>query len=450
MVRWGKHRGACGRMLGLMALILPLAGLFGGGCARAEEHSPTAVVRLETGKGTLVRLPGAAATVFVADPDTADIQVKSPSVVYVLAKSPGETVLYAVDAQEKPLYSAMIRVTPNLSHLREQLRAALPGEPIEVTALDGAILLRGTVSSPAHAEDARALAQVIAQKSKAGTVINRLAVAAPNQVNLRIRIIEVRRETLKNLGVNFNSLIQGSRFNFKLLTENPVTQTGNLVRNFATLGWAQGANSISAIIDALAQEGLVTVLAEPNLTALSGQTASFLAGGEFPVPVSNQVIGGVSNITIEFKKFGVALDFTPTILDGSRINLRVRPEVSELTDTGAVQINGFNIPALSVRRAETTIELGSGESFALAGLLENNAQLDISKIPGLGDLPVLGPLFRSDRFRRNETELAILATPYVVRPTVPSALAGASDPLKAPSGSSSAPTLIGPAGFVLD
>lgn len=447
MVRWGRRRGA-GRPL--LACLVLLAGLSGMGGARADERPPTAMLKLETGKGTLVRLPAPAATVFIADPDTADVQVKSPGIVYVMAKSPGETVLYAVDAAEKPLYSATIRVLPNLSHLQEQLRAALPDERIEVTALDGVILLRGTVSSAAHAEDARALAQVIAQKSRAGTVINQLAVAAPNQVNLRIRIIEIRRNTLKNLGVNFESLLQGSRFNFGLLTANPVTQTGNLVRDTAILRWTKGATSASAIIDALAQEGLVTVLAEPNLTALSGQTASFLAGGEFPVPVANEVIGGVANVRVEFKKFGVALDFTPTILDGSRINLRVRPEVSELTDTGAVQLNGFNIPALSVRRAETTVELGSGESFALAGLIENNAQLDISKIPGLGDVPVLGPLFRSDRFRRNETELAILATPYVVRPTSPAALAGASDPLKPPSGAAHAPGLVGPAGFVLD
>jgi pilus assembly protein CpaC len=177
--------------------------------------------------------------------------------------------------------------------------------------------------------------------------------------------------------------------------------------------------SINNVIDALAEEGLVTILAQPNLTAISGQTASFLAGGEFPVPVPQSNSGNSSTITIEYKKFGVQLDFVPTVLSTDRIAIRVRPEVSQLTTQGATQINGFDIPALSVRRAETTIRLGSGESFAIAGLIQDNATTDISKFPGLGDVPVIGALFRSSRFQRQETELVIIVTPYVVRP-VPS------------------------------
>jgi pilus assembly protein CpaC len=207
--------------------------------------------------------------------------------------------------------------------------------------------------------------------------------------------------------------------------------------------------TVDAIINALGDEGLVTVLAEPNLTALSGQTASFLAGGEFPVPVPQTSASGSTTITIIFKKFGVTLDFTPTILDGTRINLRVRPEVSQLTNSGAVQIQGFSIPALSVRRAETSIELGSGESFAIAGLLENDTTTDVSKIPGLGDLPVLGPLFRSDRFKRAETELAILVTPYLVRPAPAMAMVAPLDPASAKPPAPN-PGLVGGAGFSLE
>src|SRR5216683_3239465 len=355
-------------------------------------------IELELGKGTLVRLRQPAATVFIANPDTADIQVKSPSLIYVFAKAPGETTLYAVDENERPIYSGVVRVTANLSRLHAGLQTLLPNEAIAVTALDGAIVLSGSVSSAAHAEDARALAQVFAQQSKLGIVVNRLSVTSASQVNLRVRIV--------------------------------------------------------AIIDALGQEGLVTVLAEPNLTSLSGQTASFLAGGEFPIPIAEQQAQGAPTVTIVFKKFGVSLDFTPTILDGRRINLHVRPEVSQLTDVGAVQLGTFNVSALSVRRAETTVELGSGESFVIAGLLENDTKLDVSKILGLGDIPILGPLFRSDRFKRNETELAIIVTPYLVRPAPAVALAVPTDPV--PIGragrtrAAAAPGLIGAAGFTLD
>ncbi|MDB5359875.1 MAG: putative CpaC [Rhodospirillales bacterium] len=405
-------------------------------------------IALELGKGTLIRLKRPAATVFVANPDTADVQVKSPGLIYVFAKAPGETVLYAVDEHEQPLFSSTIRVTQNLSRLREGLHALMPDEPVQITALDGAIVLSGRVSSAAQAEDARAFAQVFANQSKTGSVVSHLTVVAPNQVNLRVRIVEVDRSTLRELGVNWEGAAGRA---FKFVTNNPVTQTDNLFRN-TIAAVIPGGTKIDAIIDALGQEGLVTVLAEPNLTALSGQTASFLAGGEFPIPISQQVNAGVANITVEFKKYGVALDFTPTILDANRINLHVRPEVSQLTDVGAVQLGNFNIPALTVRRAETTVELGSGEGFAIAGLLQNDTRIDVSKIPGLGDVPVLGALFRSDRFRRNETELAILVTPYIVRPAAALALAGPSDPASSVTHghSPAGQRLIGPAGFALD
>ena len=168
---------------------------------------------------------------------------------------------------------------------------------------------------------------------------------------------------------------------------------------------------MNGLIDALGKEGLISILAEPNLTAMSGETATFLAGGEFPIPIPIDQ----NRVTIEFKKFGVSLSFTPTILNGERINLRVRPEVSQLSQQGAIELAGFRIPSLTTRRAETTVELGSGQSFAIAGLMQNNTAQDNLRTPGLGDLPILGPLFRSDRYRRNESELVIIVTPYVVR-----------------------------------
>jgi pilus assembly protein CpaC len=171
--------------------------------------------------------------------------------------------------------------------------------------------------------------------------------------------------------------------------------------------------NVSGLIDALEQEGLVTVLAEPNLTALSGETATFLSGGEFPVPVPQ----GLQEITIEWKRFGVSVEFTPTVLDPNRLSIKVKPEVSELTDTGSVVINGTQIPALAVRRAETTVELASGQSFAIAGLFQNNGSNQLQQLPWLGDLPVLGALFRSTRFQHSESELVIIVTPYIVQPT---------------------------------
>jgi pilus assembly protein CpaC len=202
--------------------------------------------------------------------------------------------------------------------------------------------------------------------------------------------------------------------------------------NTINASYRNGSQDINAAIDALATEGLITVLAEPNLTALSGETASFLAGGEFPIPIAQNGSNNATSITVEFKTFGVGLAFTPHLLDAGRINLRVRPEVSQLSTAGAVQLSGFTIPALTTRRAETTVELGSGQSFVIAGLLQNNSTQDISKVPLLGDLPILGALFKSDRFRRNESELVIIVTPYIVRP-VSGRIAAPTDGFVAPN-----------------
>ncbi|MBI3453042.1 MAG: type II and III secretion system protein family protein, partial [Rhodospirillales bacterium] len=269
--------------------------------------------------------------------------------------------------------------------------------------------------SAGHAEDIRRLAARFAPGE--GGVINRLRVDAPSQVNLRVRVAEVSRRVIKQFGFNWESLFSSGGFLLGLATGNPVVSGGSFLtrrsnNNNVFGGVRQGRLNLNVLVDALANEGLLTVLAEPNLTALSGETASFLAGGEFPIPVPQ----GNNVVTIEFKRFGVSLGFTPTLIDGDRINLRVNPEVSELTSNGSITINNFVIPALTTRRAETTVELGSGQSFAIAGLLKSDLDHDIKKLPGLGDLPVLGTLFRSDTFKRGETELVIIVTPYVVRP----------------------------------
>jgi pilus assembly protein CpaC len=373
-----------------------------------------------------VRLDKPASSVFLADPAIADIQVKSPTLVYVFAKKAGETTLFAVDQDDKLLASIRIAVTHNLSALEQGLRDFLPGAYIRVSSLGDAVVLSGTVTSAQQAEDARTLAARLAGGD--ANVINRIAVKGPNQINLRVRIAEVSRQTIKQLGINWDAVFSAGSFAFGLASGSPAFAAGsflsrNNVGGQATDSIFGGFNSgnwdINAVVDALESEGLLTVLAEPNLTTTSGETASFLAGGEFPVPVPQDL----NTITIQFKQFGVGLAFTPTLLNDGRINMRIRPEVSQLTTTGEVRIQGFTIPALTTRKAETTIELGSGQSFAIAGLIQNNLSHDIRRFPGLGDLPILGPLFRSDGFRRNETELVILVTPYIVKPISDSRMA---------------------------
>jgi pilus assembly protein CpaC len=278
------------------------------------------------------------------------------------------------------------------------------------------------------------LAASIAGEVKGAQVINRMTVATPNQVNLHVRIAEVSLTALSAIGVNWHKL--GS--NLIINTNNPTTISSAIGSNEIIVGRV-ASQAISATIDALAQEGLITDLAEPDLVALNGQTASFLAGGEFPVPIagSSSSTNGVPTITVEFKSFGVSLAFTPTIIDAHHLDLRVRPEVSALTTVGAVSVpistsQTITIPALTVRRAETSVELGSGESFALAGLLQHTSEQDISKIPLLGDIPILGALFRSNRFQRSETELVIIVTPYLVNP-VTTRVAAPTDGLIHPS-----------------
>jgi pilus assembly protein CpaC len=424
----------------LAAAFILVAGLPIGGAAHAQPlRTPVAHLELELNKGRLIALDQAAASVFVADPDIADVQVKSPKLLYIFAKKPGETTLYTVDATDRVVEGWRVSVAHNLTLLREAIHNYVPNARVEVSSIGDAVVLQGVVRSPEMAENVRTLAARLAGKDN---VINRMSVRGPNQINLRVRIAEVQRSVIKQLGVNWDALLSAGSFSFGLATGNPALAAGLGgfgTRNFPTLGTGNVDSivgglrtsrwNINSVIDALENEGLVTVLAEPNLTAVSGETASFLAGGEFPIPIAQQN----NTVTVEFKKFGVSLAFTPTILNDGQITLRVRPEVSQLSTNGEVRFNGFSIPAITTRRAETTVELGSGQSFAIAGLLQNDINHTVRRLPGLGDLPILGALFRSDAFQRNESELVILVTPYVVRPTSETAMSAPNDGLTMPS-----------------
>jgi pilus assembly protein CpaC len=415
----------------------PAAAPRGGG---AQIPANGGRITLEVNKGTLVRLAGPAATVFVANPEIADVQVKSPTLVYITAKSPGETVIYAVDASDSVLLNAPILVQHDISRLRSSLQQLAPGERISANSVDNNLVLTGVVSDAGQAEKVRALATSVANEVKGAQVINRMTVATPNQVNLQVRIAEVDVSKLSDIGINWQKAFGNPTSTVQFLTQNPVAFASELTSTLI-VGKMLG-QSVSATIDALTQEGFITDLADPNLTAMSGQTASFLAGGEFPVPITGSAAttGGVPTITVEFKSFGVSLAFTPTVIDATHLNLRVRPEVSELNNSvsgGAVSVpitsnQVVTIPALTVRRAETSVELASGESFALAGLLHHTSTQLVSKVPWIGDVPVLGALFRSDRFQRNETDLVVIVTPYLVQPSQ-TRLAAPTDGLRLPN-----------------
>lgn len=389
------------------------------------------VVSLEAGEGKLVRVPRDVSTVFVAEPEIADVQVTSPRLIYLVGKAPGKTTLFSVDDREKVTAGMTVVVTPGLSRLRAAVRRMHPDSDVRISALDGRVVLEGTAATPVDAENLTDLAaQAVGDPD---LVVSRLTVPGSNQVNIRVRIAEVSREVTKSLGVNwFNSLNAydssgTSGLDWALQTVNPFS-AGSAV--FSTLMGGIGANaSVGATLEALEDEGLISILAEPNLTTVSGESANFLAGGEFPIlyPDDN------GTIVIEYKQFGVSLAFTPTIVGPNRINLKIKPEVSQIDDANSVTLGGFQIPALTTRRVETTVELASGQTFAVAGLLQNNFSQTINQVPGLGELPVLGRLFSSDSFQRNETELVILITPFLVRPVSSQASATPVDGLIPPS-----------------
>ena len=382
-------------------------------------EAPT--LTLEVNKGTALKLPGPAATVFVAAPDIADVQVRSPTMVYVFAKKPGDTVLYAVDAQDRVLLNTIVRVTSPLSRIKGALDGIHPGNGVVFDNQSETIVLSGTVRSAAVAEDARRLAlqQV---NGKADKVISNIKIDAPTQVQLRVKVAEVKRDALKRVGINWQNINSIALFGTGAIlggfAVNTISSTGGVASG--ALKFQTSDNGLNTLIDFLATQSQATILAEPNLIAMSGETASFLAGGEIPliVPQGGTLVG---TITVQYKQVGVSLAFTPTII-GDRINLKVAPEVSELSAAGSVSVPltstaVVTIPAIRTRRASTTIELASGQSFAIAGLLQSSSIQDIVKFPWLGDIPVLGTLFKSDAYQRSETELVIIITPYLVEPT---------------------------------
>jgi len=375
------------------------------------SQAPQAL-ELAVGRSIIVNSDQDIRRISLASPDTADVLLLSPRQVYLTGKTPGATNLTLWGAGEAVMAIFDLDVSPDQTQLKRMLASVLPNERgIRVVTSGKAILLTGSVSSAPSLATALSLAETFAP----GKVQNLLSVGGVQQVMLEVRVAEMSRSVLQRFGVNF-SLTSGGNIVHSMLGGLTTYASGALTPTSAVgavvspnLG---SGNTLTSFIDALKDNGLVKVLAEPNLICLSGKSANFLAGGEIPIPIP-QALGTVA---IEYKPFGVGLNFTPVVLDSGRISIQVNPEVSELDYSLGVTINSWQIPGLTTRRASTTVELASGQSFAIAGLIKDSTRESIKKFPGLGDLPVLGALFRSSEFRKNETELVIIVTPHLVKP----------------------------------
>jgi pilus assembly protein CpaC len=399
---------------------------------RVRNQEIAQVVHLKVGQSKVLRTRFTLTRISVADPDIADIILISDREIYINGLSPGVTNISLWGKSR--FTSATVTVEADLSLLKEKLHQILPKERIGVESAGDSVVLSGEVSGPLAQSTALALALPYAGGKK-DKVVNLMHVGGVQQVMLEVRVAEINRLIAEEIGINFNAVSPNGNFGVQQL--NSLASVSNLVRSFtrprtlftqslspsitAMGGWMAAGTLWNVFLDLLKQNNLGRVLAEPNLVTTSGQKASFLAGGEFPVPVPQSGIGGAATITIEWKKFGVQLEFTPTVLDNDKIAVKVHPIVSELNFTIGLQTASFTVPGLDVREMNTHIEVGDGQTFSIAGLLSEQTRNVINKFPLLGDLPVLGVLFRSTNYQKNETELVTLVTPHLVKPMAPGA-----------------------------
>ena len=409
---------------------------------RVMNGSPSTALNVPMNRAVVVESDEPFAELSIANPGIADISTLSDKSIYVLGKAPGRTTLTLLSADGRLITNVDVNVTPDIAEFKERLKQILPGEPIEVRTANDGIVLSGIVSSTAKLDRALDLAQRYAPER----VSNLMSVGGTQQVMLKVRFAEMQRSVSKNLtaslGINgtvgsgsgafglsagsgvFN---QGDNlanvFNGGKVTSNTGAQGGSL------LGFSAGGLEFAVLLEALEAKGMVRTLAEPNLTALSGQEAKFLAGGEYPIPV----VDDSGSVAVEYKPFGVELNFTPTVVDGDLINLVINAAVSGIDSTITVQNNGFSVNAFKRRETSTTVEMRDGESFAIAGLLQDDFRDLNNQVPWLGDIPILGALFRSADYSRNQSELVIIVTPHLVTPTRGEALALPTDRVRPPS-----------------
>ncbi len=381
------------------------------------------------GKSQLIHVERPFKDITVGSKDVADVEPLSDNMLYVLGKARGTTNVSLTDAYHKVIAIVDVEVTYDLDGLRERIAEVAPGDPVTIRPAGDSILLSGTVSSADHL---RAIAELAGHFAPGPTgVTNMLSISGSQQVLLQVRFAEVQRSALKELGVNTNySLTSGK----DLITSTTGQGISDTPFGAAVASLISGNYTFSATVDALEQKGILRTLAEPNISALSGASASFLAGGEVPIPVPQSISTGGSGLTtIQYKDFGVGLSFTPTVIAQDTVNLEIKSEVSSIDPTVSITTNGITVPGFKVRRSNTTIELKDGQSFAIAGLIQDDFQDGINQLPGLGNLPIIGALMRSTSYKHNQTELVVFITVHLVQPVVAKALMSPTDEVQLPS-----------------
>ena len=402
-------------------------------------QAPSRILALPRGKSAMIELPTDARDVIVSDPKTADVVLSTPRRIFVMGMGAGQTDATFYDLNGRVLMKLDIRVDQDVSGVGQTLARILPGTRIHADAVNNNIILSGEASGAGEVDKAMRIAASFVAKPE--QVLNMMSVSASEQVMLKVKIVEVNRSVIKQLGFNTQAVINRLGSSQGAFAFTPTYGINGALLGGLTggYGYTSANNQGQALLQAFERVGLVRTLAEPNLTAVSGESAKFLAGGEFPVPVAQDSQG---RITVEFKPFGVGLGFTPVVLSNGRISLKLSTEVSEITNvnafstgtTGSGTTGGSNfnlvIPGLNVRRTETTVELPSGGAMMISGLLQSKLSQNLDSLPGLMQVPILGTLFRSRDFQNNETELVVIITPYLVGPVRPDQLQTPADGLQ--------------------
>lgn len=424
---WGQTRLVVGAAIFVAAQVL----VTGTAIAATPKVPPTSTQQdaspamselvIAAGKSSPINLSSAYTDLMIADPKIADVAPVDKTSVSVIGKSMGSTVLTIYGPNKRLIATVNVIVSADLDGLKNRIHQILPSEnDIAVSAANQSIVLSGTASSPAALQQVLSLADTY-DPSK---VVNLMTVQGTQQVMLSVRFVEMERTAAKNMGLNVNqSPTTGSGPQVAVQTGdalvNAAAQAVSSTFGSASLLLKAGGGDLTFLFDALEQNGLTKTLAEPTLVAMSGDTASFLAGGEIPIPVpqtGSQGVGTVPVVTIQYKQFGISLGFTPTILRDGLMNMDINPEVSAIDPSTSVIVSGISVPGFTVRRAHTTVELRDGESFTIAGLLADDYKNNIRQLPFVGDLPVLGALFRSTGFQKDQTELVMVVTPHLVSP----------------------------------
>ncbi|HEX7791560.1 MAG TPA: type II and III secretion system protein family protein [Afipia sp.] len=390
--------------------------------AAAGNQLNARFLSLGISKSVVIDLPREIKDVLVADPKIANAVVRSAQRAYIIGAAVGQTNIVFFDAAGQQIAAYDIAVTRDLNGVRAALKLAFPQSDIQIEGVGDGVVLSGTAASPAEAQQAQEIAIRLA--GNAEKVVNSLAVRGRDQVMLKVTVAEVQRNIIKQLGVDLSANLTYGTAVVTFNNTNPFTALGRTLSDSSAVtsfGKTGSLPAVTATIRAMESAGVVRTLAEPNLTAISGESATFIAGGEFPIPTGvtcQTATGGGTgpcSPSISFKKFGISLNFTPVVLTEGRISLRVMTEVSEVSNDNSITVTGFTIPSIKTRRAETTLEIPSGGSMAMAGLIQDQTKQAINGLPGLAQVPVLGTLFRSRDFINNQTELMVIVTPYVVR-----------------------------------